>query len=98
MLEQIKNIKSLEELAALHAATFGKNGTMTSRLKDMKRLDNNTRIALNTENAMLREAFKNAQEELENAALLSGLELQKLDAAAPFDNIADFGAGRLHPL
>jgi phenylalanyl-tRNA synthetase alpha chain len=97
MLEQIKNIKSLTELAELHAATFGKNGTMTARLKDMKNLDNDARAALNAEASELREAFKDAQEELENTAILAALESQRLDATAPFDAPADFGAGRLHP-
>ena len=39
MQEQIKNIKTLEDLQALYTATFGKNGTMTLRLKEMKNLD-----------------------------------------------------------
>ena len=33
MHEQIKNINTLEELQALYTATYGKNGTMTLRLK-----------------------------------------------------------------
>ena len=38
MQEQIKNINTLEELQALYASVFGKNGTMTARLKQMKDL------------------------------------------------------------
>ena len=55
MQEQIKNINTLEELQALYTATYGKNGTMTMRLKEMKNLDNDARAALNLENAQLRE-------------------------------------------
>ena len=100
MTEQIKNINSLEELAALHSATFGKNGTMTARLKDMKNLDNDARAALNAEAAAMREAFKLRQTELEDAAILSGLESQKLDAAAEIDNpkSAISNPGKIHPL
>ena len=61
MKKEIQQIQNLEELNALHASTFGKNGTMTARLKDMKNLDNDTRVALNAEAAALREAFKGAQ-------------------------------------
>ena len=35
MHEQIKNINTLEELQVLYSSVFGKNGTMTSRLKEM---------------------------------------------------------------
>ncbi|MCL1785851.1 MAG: phenylalanine--tRNA ligase subunit alpha [Alphaproteobacteria bacterium] len=99
MLEQIKQIKNPEDLTALHSSVFGKNGTMTVRLKDMKNLDNDSRAALNAESAELRDAFKHAQEELEHAAMMNALESQKLDAAA----ITGYGLrvtdnGRLHPL
>ena len=40
MHEQIKNINTLDELQSLYTATFGKNGTMTARLREMKNLDN----------------------------------------------------------
>ena len=100
MMEQIKNINSLEELTAMHSATFGKNGTMTARLKDMKNLDNDARAALNAEAAALREAFKARQEELEEAAMMSALESQRLDATAiiPDPGCRIPGTGKLHPL
>ncbi|MCL2538289.1 MAG: phenylalanine--tRNA ligase subunit alpha [Alphaproteobacteria bacterium] len=72
---------------------------MTARLKDMKNLDNDARAALNAEVAAMRDAFKAAQEELENTAMLVALAEQKLDAAdtshqyqPPVTN------GKLHPL
>ena len=81
MQEQIKNIQTLEELQALYTVTFGKNGTMTLRLKEMKNLDNDARAELNKENALLRDLFKVKQAELEQAALMAGLKKQKLDVS-----------------
>ncbi len=95
MHEQIKNISTLEELQALYTATYGKNGTMTARLKDMKNLDNDARAALNTENATLRELFKTRQAEIENAVLMAGLQKQKLDMSL---NPEPENRGTLHPL
>jgi phenylalanyl-tRNA synthetase alpha chain len=95
MHEQIKNISTLEELQALYTATYGKNGTMTARLRDMKNLDNDARAALNTENATLRELFKTRQAEIENAVLMAGLQKQKLDMSL---NPEPENRGTLHPL
>ncbi|MBR6598088.1 MAG: phenylalanine--tRNA ligase subunit alpha [Alphaproteobacteria bacterium] len=95
MQEQIKNINTLEELQALYTATFGKNGTMTARLKEMKNLDNDARAALNLENQALRELFKVRQTEIENAVLMAGLQKQKLDVSL---NPLPENRGTLHPL
>ena len=95
MQEQIKNINNLEELQALYTATFGKNGTMTARLKEMKNLDNDARMALNLENTQLRELFKTRQSEIENAVLMDGLKKQKLDVSL---NPMPENRGTLHPL
>lgn len=95
MHEQIKKINTLEELQALYTATYGKNGTMTARLRDMKNLDNDARAALNTENATLRELFKTRQAEIENAILMAGLQKQKLDMSL---NPEPENRGTLHPL
>ena len=95
MQEQIKNINNLDELQALYAATFGKNGTMTARLKEMKNLDNDARAALNRENTELRELFKTRQTEIENAVLMAGLQKQKLDVSL---NAAAENRGTLHPM
>lgn len=95
MHEQIKNINTLEELQALYTATFGKNGTMTARLREMKNLDNDARAALNLENTTLRELFKTRQTEIENAMLLAGLQKQKLDVSL---NPMPENMGTLHPL
>lgn len=95
MQEQIKNINTLEELQALYTATFGKNGTMTARLKEMKNLDNDARAALNLENAELRELFKTRQTEIENAVMMAGLQKQKLDVSL---NGEPENLGTLHPL
>ncbi len=95
MYEQIKNINTLEELQSLYTATFGKNGTMTARLKDMKNLDNDARAALNRENSELRELFKTRQAEIENAVLMAGLLKQKLDMSL---NPEPENRGTLHPL
>lgn len=95
MQEQIKNIDSLEDLQALYTATFGKNGTMTARLKEMKNLDNAARAALNTENATLRELFKTRQSEIENAALMEKMSAQRLDTT--LDPVPE-NRGTLHPI
>ena len=95
MHEQIKNINTLDELQSLYTATFGKNGTMTARLREMKNLDNDARAALNRENTELRELFKTRQAEIENAVLMSSLEKQKLDVSL---NPMPENRGTLHPL
>ncbi len=95
MHEQIKNINTLEELQALYTATFGKNGTMTARLREMKNLDNDARAAINRENTELRELFKTRQAEIENAVLMAGLQKQKLDMSL---NPEPENRGTLHPL
>lgn len=94
MLEQIKNIKTLDELQALYAATFGKNGTMTLHLRQMKDLDNDARATLNTENSELRAAFKIRQSQIEEAVLMEKLASQKLDATL---NPMPESRGGLHP-
>lgn len=95
MQEQIKNIQTLEDLQALYSSVFGKNGSMTARLREMKNLDNDARAALNAENVMLRELFKMRQTEIENAVILAGLEKQKLDSTL---NPMPENRGTLHPL
>lgn len=93
--QQIEQTKSLNELQELYTSVFGKNGTMTVRLKEMKNLDNNARAELNRENAELRELFKNKQAELENAALNAALENEKLDMSL---NAEPENRGTIHPL
>ena len=95
MQEQIKKIDNLEELQALYTATFGKNGTMTARLKQMKDLDNDARAALNRENTELRELFKARQTEIENNVILAALKSEKLD---PSLNPMPENRGTIHPV
>ena len=95
MQEKIKNINTLEELQALYTETYGKNGTMTARLKEMKNLDNDARAALNLENQALRELFKVRQTEIENAVLMASLEKEKMDVSL---NPMPENRGTLHPL
>lgn len=94
MLEQIKNIKKLDELQALYTSVFGKNGTMTAKLKQMRDLDNDARAALNAENVELRAAFKMRQTEIENADMMAHLSAQKLDVTL---NPMPESRGGLHP-
>ena len=95
MQKQIKNINTLEELQALYTATFGKNGTMTARLKTMKDLSNDERAALNRENTELRELFSLRQTEIENAVMMAALKADKLD---PSLNPMAENRGTLHPV
>lgn len=95
MHEQIKNINTLEDLQSLYTATFGKNGTMTAKLKNMKNLDNDARAELNRENTELRELFKTRQAEIENAVMMDALKSQKQDVTlSPLPE----NRGTLHPL
>ena len=93
--DNIRNAKSVQELQDLYTATFGKNGTMTTKLKEMKNLDNDARAALNAENSELRELFKSRQTELENAAMMAALAEQKLDVSL---NAEPENRGTLHPV
>lgn len=93
--EKIKKIESLDELQELYTSVFGKNGTMTVRLKEMKNLGNDERAELNRENTELRELFKSRQSELELAAMNASLATQKLDVT--LDGEPE-NRGTLHPV
>lgn len=95
MQEQIKNVNSLEELQSLYTSVFGKNGTMTMRLKEMSKMEPSARAELNKENAALREAFKIRQTELETAALNQKLKTEFVDVTL---DIAPKNCGTIHPL
>ncbi len=95
MKERIKNINSLPELQDLYTATFGKNGTMTQKLKNMANLSNEERAAVNAENAELRQLFKIKQTELENAALNAKLATEFIDVTLDTE---PKNRGTLHPL
>ena len=95
MKDRIKNATSLEDLQALYTETFGKNGTMTQKLKNMANLSNEERTIINTENTELRQLFKEKQSELELAVLNAKLADEKIDVTldAELKN-----RGTLHPL
>lgn len=95
MKEKIQNAKSLEELQKLYSDTFGKNGTMTAKLKNMKDLSNEERAEINAENAELRNLFKDKQNELELAALNAKLATEYVDVTL---DCAPENRGTLHPL
>ena len=95
MKTKIENTKSLEELQVLYAATFGKNGTMTAKLKNMANLSNEERAAVNTENTELRQLFKEKQNELETAALNAKLATEYVDVTLDTE---PENRGTIHPL
>ena len=95
MKTKIKNAKSLEELQTLYADTFGKNGTMTAKLKNMANLSNEERVAVNTENTELRQLFKEKQNELEMAALNAKLATEFVDVTLDTE---PENRGTIHPL
>ena len=95
MLEQIEKIKNLEELQKLYGDTFGKNGTMTARLKNMKELSESERAALNEEKEKLQSAFRARQTGIEDERMMSELENEKIDATR---SPAPESGGKLHPL
>ncbi len=95
MKDKIKNASSIEELQVLYSDTFGKNGTMTAKLKTMATLSNEERAKVNAENAELRGLFKEKQTELENAAINAKLATEYVDVTLDGEQIAH---GTLHPL
>ena len=95
MKEKIKNTKSLEELQKLYSDTFGKNGTMTAKLKTMATLSNEERAAINAENTELRGLFRDKQNELELAALNAKLATEYVDVTL---DAQPENRGTLHPL
>lgn len=95
MKDRIEKASSLEELQELYTATFGKNGTMTAKLKSMASLSNEERAMVNTENAELRQLFKDKQTELENAALNAKLATEFVDVSLDCE---PENKGTIHPL
>ena len=95
MKDDIKNINSLEQLQDLYTKTFGKNGTMTLKLKNMANLTNEERAIVNAENVELRQLFKEKQTELENAALNAKLATEYVDVSL---DVEPKNRGTLHPL
>lgn len=95
MKDDIKNIKNLEQLQELYAQTFGKNGTMTAKLKNMANLSNEERAIVNAENTELRQLFKEKQIELENEALNAKLATEFIDVTLDGEPAK---RGTLHPL
>ena len=95
MKNKILNTKSLEELQVLYTETFGKNGTMTQKLKSMATLSNEERASINAENTELRQLFKDKQTDLENAALNAKLAGEYIDVT--LDSEPE-NRGTLHPL
>lgn len=95
MKEKINKISSLEDLQILYTETFGKNGTMTQKLKNMANLSNEERAIINTENAELRQLFKEKQSELELAVLNAKLADEKIDVTLDAE---PKNRGTIHPL
>lgn len=95
MKDKIKNVKSLEELQKMYSDTFGKNGTMTAKLKNMANLSNEERSIINAENAELRQLFKEKQNELEMVALNAKLATEYVDVTL---DCSPQNRGTLHPL
>ena len=95
MKDKIKTASSIEELQALYTGTFGKNGTMTAKLKTMATLSNEERAKVNAENTELRGLFKDKQTELENAAINAKLATEYVDVTLDGEPAV---RGTLHPL
>ena len=95
MKDKIINATSLEELQVLYTDTFGKNGTMTVKLKNMAKLSNDERAIINAENTELRQLFKDKQSELELAALNAKLSTEYVDVTL---DAQPKNRGTLHPL
>ncbi|MDR1071512.1 MAG: phenylalanine--tRNA ligase subunit alpha, partial [Rickettsiales bacterium] len=92
---RISHITSLDELQKLYSDTFGKNGTMTARLKEMKNLSDSERAALNKEKEELQNAFRARQSEIENETMMAALAGEKIDATR---SPAPEQTGKIHPM
>jgi phenylalanyl-tRNA synthetase alpha chain len=68
---------------------------MTAKLKNMANLSNEERAIVNTENAELRQLFKDKQIELENAALNAKLATEFVDVSLDCE---PENRGTIHPL
>jgi len=95
MFKTIKNINNLDDLQKLYSDTFGKNGTMAVRLKEMKSLNDAERVVLNKEKDEFQNAFKARQTELEDAAMMESLAPEKIDTTR---TPAPTPIGKIHPL
>lgn len=95
MKNKIENVASLEDLQALYTETFGKNGTMTQKLKNMANLSNDERAVINAENTELRQLFRDKQNELELVALNAKLATEKIDVTLDTE---PKNRGTIHPL
>lgn len=94
MKDKINNAKTLEDLQVLYSAAFGKNGTITAKLKNMANLSNEERAIVNAENTELRQLFKEKQNELENAVLNAKLSGEYVDVTLDTE---PENRGTLHP-
>lgn len=95
MKDKIKKIDSLENLQVLYTEVFGKNGSMTQKLKNMANLSNEERAIINAENTELRQLFKEKQSELELAVLNAKLADEKIDVTLDAE---PKNRGTLHPV
>ena len=95
MKEKIQNAKTLEDLQELYTSTFGKNGTMTQKLKSMSTLSNEERAVVNAENTELRQLFKEKQTQLENEVLNAKLATEYVDVTLDTE---PQNRGTLHPV
>lgn len=95
MKSKIQSANTVEELQSLYSEVFGKNGTMTAKLKNMANLSNEERAKVNAENSELRQLFKEKQTELELAALNAKLSTEYVDVTLDTEPET---RGTLHPL
>nr|MBQ0091379.1 phenylalanine--tRNA ligase subunit alpha [Candidatus Enterousia merdequi] len=95
MKDKIQSVDTLETLQALYSEVFGKNGTMTAKLKTMASLSNEERAVINAENTELRQLFKEKQNELELAALNAKLATEYIDVSLDCE---PENKGTIHPL
>ena len=95
MKDKIKKAGSLEDLQILYTETFGKNGVMTQKLKNMANLSNEERAIINKENSELRQLFKDKQTELELAVLNAKLATEYIDVTLDKE---PKNRGTIHPV
>ncbi len=99
-IDQINNAKTLDEIDSIRIELMGKRGVLTEQLKNLSALPESERKSAGSELNKLRDQITTTLDEkratLEHAAIMAGLEPQKIDVTLPASTSNT--NGKLHPL
>jgi len=98
-LLKVQESKTNNELMQVNVSVLGKNGTLSSLMRDLRELPNEEKpkfgAMLNSARDEITNAIKAKQENLENAEIDTQLESEKIDVTIPVQPIT---YGTLHPI